>query len=353
MRWMRRKPPVSASTPRKLSRLWLHIGLEKTGSTSVLETLRASGDRLGALGLDVPRGPHDQRSLAHVFRSRPMVEMMGLKDVDGPEAQARYRAGLATRFAERLAAGAADEALVSDEMLAALTLPEAQAMAAYLEPLAREVRVIAYVRAPLDAAVSLSQQLIKTGHELYSDMARRPAYRPVRPRLEVFRAAFGAENVAVRCYARSELVGGSIQTDLLHAIGHAHLADHLDLRNANESVTLQGALVKSAMSRMSERPIREHAFLGRIAGHRFTLPASALEAAADRLRPDRAWLETTFGLSFADRAPPPMPAPDTLASAEVLASMQTARARVPRALRPTFDAAVAKLGSGDDWAAYA
>ena len=157
---------------------------------------------------------------------------------------------------------------------------------------------------------------------------------------------------------------GPIQDRPLHAIGRhgnsaqTHLAPPNGVNRANESVldNLQGALVK--MRQMSADvgalpQIREQRVSGRIAGHRFTLPASALEAAADRLRPDRAWLETTFGLSFADRAPPPMPAPDTLASAEVLASMQTARARVPRALRPTFDAAVAKLGSGDDWAAYA
>lgn len=330
---------------RRLSRLWLHIGLEKTGSTSILETLRASGNALTVAGLEIPRGRHDQRALSHAFREAPMVELSQL-NLGGIEQERAYRLGLLEELHTQLCHTQAEEALISDEMLAGLSEEEAKELAKFLEPLADEVRVLAYVRSPIDAALSLSQQLIKTGHALYSEMVEKPAYRSVKQRLKVYWSAFGRNAVTVRVFDRNRLHHGLIQHDLLNAIGHSKLTDRLTLHNSNESITLAAALLKSAMTRLSPIPVRHHAFLMAITGPAFSLPTSAQARAEEITRKDRLWLQQSLGLTFPDQRPWALPDLRNLFNTEVMTSIHAARNNVPLELQSLYDCAVQNIQLG-------
>jgi hypothetical protein len=330
----------------------LHIGLEKTGSTAVLESLRTSAEDLERRGLSIPRGRHAQRALTHVFREEPLVELTNL-DLGSKAAADSYKAELRAELSDQLKASRGHDVLISDEMLASLSVREIGAMSDFLRDFTPNICIVVYVRAPLDAAVSLSQQLIKTGHTTYGAMVRKPAYRPVRPRLERFITHFGPENVIARPFSRGHLHGESSVTDLMATIGRPDLAQHVSGTLANESISLPAALLKSAMARLSDGPIRHHNFLGAIVGPKFALPSSALSVARSIVEEDQRWIESHLGLTLQDTANPISDDDIGVFNVETLASLSAARCRVPEHLRDVYDKAAARVQSGGRWQDYA
>lgn len=144
-------------------RLTLHIGHNKTGSTSIQETMHESASHLAAHGVFYFEHPRGYRFLEQVFKAE------GEADDISKAAWKQFRAA-----AKR---STLPHCLVSAETLVRLDDAEVAALVAAMRELARTVDVLIYVRHPVPMASSAAQQAVKSGVPLARILRSRGSFR--------------------------------------------------------------------------------------------------------------------------------------------------------------------------------
>ena len=189
-------------------KLFLHIGATKTGTSLIQSGLAKNVEALRALGIDYPDFVSLNQARANQITSGNGVPMSKLL---GYEPGAQITTGhLADEMASAFSAGRS--LLYSSEMMSHFTAPNAEAFRGQVAALGYELRVIIYVRAIADHALSLYHQWIKSAQVTGSlaDYVRR-GYAAASQRRLVDRAmrSFGQGAVMVRNYdaAAGDLFG--------------------------------------------------------------------------------------------------------------------------------------------------
>lgn len=260
--------------------IYLHIGLGKSGSSTIQHFATANMERLGAAGLVYPalkgRSPEHHMELGQVAR------------------MAQQGAALPPVFAalrEAIHQGGARSYLLSSEFFlrhdAAGSARNAAALRHFLGP--APVRVLVYIREYPSWVESLYAQKTKRGEnaeDMDGFIARRNLGRSVsmlaglRPWVEVF----GAENIRLRSLNPANLVGGDLVEDLMAATGVTARMPPFHRVNESPPWTFL-ELARSINGRMPDtQPATQDMFrvwLKRMADH----GAAALAAAG--LRPGR------------------------------------------------------------------
>ena len=235
--------PAPQAGARRFRRCILHIGTEKTGSTTLQVFLQANRDTLAQAGYFLPRSlvwPPDAEGC-------PCWAMVGYARDDGAYSdQVRQAAGvndaasladwrtrLAAAFAAELAAAPAqcDTLLISSEHChSRLVWPhEVAAVRQLLEPFCDSFEVVAYLRVQHELAASAYGMFLRDG---LSDVVMFPDYtRPRNDRsmprnyfdyfamLSRWAAVFGRERVQPVLFTPATLRNGDVVDDFLARIG--------------------------------------------------------------------------------------------------------------------------------------
>ena len=195
-----------------MSRVFLHIGMHKTGSTAIqsafagYETSRTRYADLGYENHSIPfytaySGQHQNYHIWRAAGLRP-EEIEAQKDI----CRARIEAAVA---------GAGKRNLIfSGEDISLLPRAGVEELHALFARYGCDVQVIIYVREPVSFVVSAIQQVIKDG--VFHAGIPTPMYRD---RLEKFIDLFGAGRITVRVFDRDLLFGNDIITDFAKQIG--------------------------------------------------------------------------------------------------------------------------------------
>jgi hypothetical protein len=279
-----------------MRQLILHIGMHKTGTTSVQRSLDGlAQDRVKyvALGSSNHTGPMSiafddpdvKRRRAGPERSAKQVEMLK------PQMRARLEADLANKDFDKF--------VISGEGMVFLSPKSLRELQAVARRHVDEVRVFAYARDPVGFASSALQQRIKGGYPGYD--LTRPSYRnKFAPFIEIF----GRENVSVKEFSRPALKDGSVVVDFCHLWGipfdpqrevrsNESLAEPtmklLHLFNRRGQPSLENRMQKQARIAMVEA-------MGAHFKGKFDLPMRFRPGAIDRQ--DIAWLAQEFGIDF-------------------------------------------------------
>jgi hypothetical protein len=301
---------------------YVHIGFEKTGSTSLFNTLRASREGLAAHGVLFPdiEDVHVALPLALGNHSEGRKEKLKIED---EEALAeRVRRTLST-LEEQLAAFRGETAVISSEMLAGLAIPALERLRDLLGRYARAVKLVAYVRHPVSQAISHSQQSVKNGHTTRAAVDVRPPRRHYQHRLRQQAAAFGAENMIVRPFETASLAGGRIQSDFLSVIGWSGPAEAITTVDSNASLTMPALVLKDLMNQAFGVRIPNFKAFYRLPGARWTLPEAALAIAAREGEGDLSYLREAFGIEFAPLVVEPRRPLESYFTSEVMAAFAT------------------------------
>jgi hypothetical protein len=290
---------------------FVHIGMHKTGTTSIQQTMARHRAMLRAQhGVVYPSiSANHSLPLVSLFCDDPAEYSGNINaGATGAEEIAKRNQGFADELKAELEAGG-ETLVLSGEDLGLLTRPAVQRLKQWLSGYAASVRIVAYVREPVAWATSHAQQLVRQGRVLETllEGALVPRFRR---RLTPWMVAFGKQNVSVADFdvARAGPAGlvGHF-TDQLGLPESVH--ETLVQKRSNESLSAEAVTLMSALNALkpafvdnrtsADRAAKVDLIFARIKGSRFSLPPAAIARTEAMSATEVSWLAETFGLSFA------------------------------------------------------
>ncbi len=232
----------------------LHIGTEKTGTTTLQSVLAAHRERLHTCGIGYLTTPGrvDARGLAAAaLEDRIPDDYLYHLGRDAPAERAAFRTEAVDALRADVAALPADihtVVLSSEHFHSRLRRPSEVAwLGAVLGEWAASVRVVAYLRRQVDVMASFYSTELKNGGRRTLAQAAEKLCHPGNHYFDYHRMLglwaehFGAEAITPRVMAPGELQGDRLVEDFLGVLGVAdlHLPDP-DRGWLNESVTPLG-----------------------------------------------------------------------------------------------------------------
>lgn len=233
-----------------LKEVILHIGAEKTGTTSIQEFLVLNRSALESAGVCFSRAfggrTHLKVTLASVNPERAILR------------QPRYAAMKKdlTAFRERVRlelerdvqkSGASRLLLSSEHMHSQLHTAEELLRLKSLLPAAEAVTIVFYVRRQDRTAVSLYSTALKAGGKraafsFDSTRGRAPRY-DYAAAFKLWASVFGAQAMRVRIFDRAEMLEGDLLKDFCAAAGVPWSDAYAAPRNRNTSLDINGEFI--------------------------------------------------------------------------------------------------------------
>jgi hypothetical protein len=203
--------------------LTLHIGTEKTGSTSIQRFLAKNRVRLQEAGVLFPLAPglDNQRALTAIAEEN--LEDSALQeifDIQTPDDLQRFRQDLHGKLEKELREARCSHVVMSNEHCSSRLRDPAQVeyLRTFLGEFFDRIRILVYIRRQDDFLVSTYSTMVKTGrtNPIHVPSARGQLRRYDHwDLLSRWAEIFGRENIICRKYDRSELVDG----DIIHDFG--------------------------------------------------------------------------------------------------------------------------------------
>ncbi|MES2474364.1 MAG: hypothetical protein V4640_01195 [Verrucomicrobiota bacterium] len=286
-----------------MKRCWIHIGMPKTGTTSIQVHLVKLGQGEGWQYVAIGKSPSMNREMHAMFGTRPekwyWFEKRGVTKEELEILRQRLRKGLARTIRR----SQAENIILSSEALSLIHKSGVRQLREFLEPLFDEIRIIGYVRPPAGFMVSFFQQRLKNGAESFGRMAG-PQYRE---RFEKYDKIFGRENVTLRKFEPATFPGGCIVRDFCEQVG-IQLPDSVAIDRVNESLCLEACAILYAYRKhgkgfgIGADVILENSRIVRpllaMKGTRFRFSRAFLDTAAGDLSDDISWMEQRLGATL-------------------------------------------------------
>lgn len=283
----------------------LHVGMHKTGSSSIQDTLSKAD--MGPVEY-MPIGPANQSGTMALMFREDVEEYHSFKLRGLTRSQLlENRKVLQRRMTHYFENTTAETVLISGEGISIMSPAEIEYLAAFLYDQTKDVQVIAYVRSPCSFMNSAFQQRVKGGKlKQFQPGNLWPNYQS---RFEKIDKVFGRENVTLKPFIRDELKDGNVVLDFA-----AFLNVSVDIENivlSNESLSLEATALLYAQRRLGKGMLKgfgravkinadfiEH--LSQIKGRRMTFSRSLVEQTAKAQAADILWIEERLGRDFLD-----------------------------------------------------
>ncbi len=229
----------------------LHIGLPKTGSTTIQQFIHANRRVLADQGFaylkslgqpnntglvlhcrNFGRGASERRSLRYRKNIRSEADLIG------------YRRKLEAELAAEVAAlpSSQETILMSCELCARLQDSEVRRLQQLLAPVASSVRILLYLRGQDDVIRSAYTTTLRVGHSVsFATWVRKEAgmlmYR-YADLIARWSDVFGGEALNVRLFRKDRFKDGDLLTDFCDAIGLADCSRFARVESRNQSLRL-------------------------------------------------------------------------------------------------------------------
>ncbi|MFD2111587.1 hypothetical protein [Thiorhodococcus fuscus] len=238
----------------KQRRLYLHIGTEKTGTTSIQEMLFLNRARLAEEGYHfiASAGARNNRKLsAYAIREDRADEFLELNGIHTRSDRQRFETTFASDLREEIQAlpDHIHTLIASSEHLHSRCLQreEVAKLRALLHPFCDDIRILVYLRPQIEVITSLYSTALKCGEseDLGTFVAQRclPSnpYFNYRGLLDLWADSFGDAQMMVRLYQRQTLIEGDLLADFASTIGVDRLRPRLQRpAELNRSISAVG-----------------------------------------------------------------------------------------------------------------
>jgi len=150
---------------RALNEIFLHIGLHKTGSTSIQETLYMNRDILEERSFLYPKCFPSNHSVPmySAFCDSPENYYMNIRHQRGTEQVKEFNKQNLMNLEKEIYASKAKKLIISAEELSVLPKANLARLKKYLKKYSKKIKVIIFVRNPVSWGASLMQEKIKGG----------------------------------------------------------------------------------------------------------------------------------------------------------------------------------------------
>lgn len=306
----------------------LHIGTEKTGTTSIQSFLALNRAVLRKAGFLVPvsLGKTNHRTLAAMVTPDEYDDdFFRRQNLFDPESRRAAKAHWRKSFVQQLDRARPETVLISSEHLHSRLRSDTEvaALRDFLRPLFDQIHILIYLRDPAETAASAHSTAIKNGRA--GATIARPGDPYVRllvdhqATLTRWSACFGEAALTVRLYDPQSFHSGTLLADYIRACDLPDLAYALPQRR-NESLSAHGLevlrrvndLVPAFLEDGRINPLRKGlvAFFERhfSQGPRLAMSDDLRRAYDQAYGPSNEWVRRQY---FADRSrlfdPPPSP----------------------------------------------
>jgi hypothetical protein len=304
---------VAASARTCAMRLLLHIGMGKTGTTTLQHTLSAHRELLSRAGVCYPVA--STRSRNHNLLMCPFLPLTSniprefIQDGGDPESMAAEGRRLWADIRREIDANEPDVVVLSGEYLFPQSVPLLSALRDMLSEVFDEIDVVAYVRDPAAYYLAHAQQRVKASYDV---PAPSEFQYPVRASLLRQTEAFGGR-VSVRAFDRALLFHRCIVRDFLHTFVPQTdvIAESIAVSDHNESMSAEAMCIMQRLRR-SGWPDQNNVFApeSSLVLQLLTSGTMPFPQTPARLRPDIEgmiankfvpwldWLREQFGVEF-------------------------------------------------------
>ena len=207
--------------------LYLHIGTEKTGTTSVQKFFRTNRELLARNAVLYPTSPGNENhtgltvAAQNLSRHGPLRKLKGVNSIEDAK---MFRSTLMKELAAEFAGGPYKTAVMSGEHCSSRLLDdkEVQWLKDFLSPFFKNINIVVYIRRQDDYLLSTYSTSVKSGSTRELSM---PPERLVRSRydhwdlLSRWARIFGSDRIICRKYEKSALKSGDIVDDFLAVTG--------------------------------------------------------------------------------------------------------------------------------------
>ena len=315
----------------------IHIGLHKTGSSSIQETFAR---------LDMPEhdylqwGPDANHSGAfqYAFSTDPANIYSHVAMARTPKEIEEVTQDTLDDLCEGISFCTKPNIIISAEDISTASTESLVDFRNFLAPFAKSIQIYCYVRAPISSMTSAFQQYMKMGTSV--DYLHNPEYRE---RLEHFDDVFGKESVHLLKFDRTTLIGKDVVADFAHHLGIA--VDAREIKTTNEALSVEATAALYAHQKLGKHKLgHEHAvdireaaarILGSVGNGKLTFAVDAFEYPELYTGPDLDWIEQRIGCGIRDL---PSVAPNAIHSLDDLLQVASrAEDLVQAAVRKEID----------------
>ena len=283
-----------------MRRCLLHIGMHKTGSTSIQHSLMGF-ENDSYVYARIGNSANHSLPLHGIFTENPERHFMNV---------ARGRSGAVLRdFVEHAAEDLRHSIgrlqgrtlIISGEAISTFSPTAAEKLARFLEPHFDEIAVAGYIRPPGGFITSSFQAKVRSAGLSRFELAAN--YRPYRMTFEKFDHLFGRAKVHLWAFEPKAFPQGCVVRDFCGRLGIALSEDRIVRKNEatpKEIVQLIYAYNKVYRSRASAalhrpRAKRLQVLLDGIGHSKFRLSPALVDPFLDGKRKDIAWMEARLG----------------------------------------------------------
>jgi hypothetical protein len=242
----------SDSILKKLKNIYLHVGGDKTGSTTIQHVFDANRARLAEAGYYYAKNDSHYH-LAGIFSQRPMLldcyRHESQNDEDSIKEQAREYVDDLT---SDLRSGNYHTLILSYEGFLGLNQEEMYSLKHFLLEWSESISVIYYMRPHFSYATSAMSERVRRGSPAWDV---HPPITKYMPRLKILKKVFGLSTLSLRRFSRSDLLGGDVIQDFIALIQMPKtLVESLDIAvsKANKSLSEEAILIGSGMAHLLE-----------------------------------------------------------------------------------------------------
>jgi hypothetical protein len=236
---------------KKLKNIYLHVGGDKTGSTTIQHIFDANRIKLAEAGYYYARNT-SHHHLAGFFSQRPMLldhYLANASQYDEDSVKVLSCEYL-DDLASDLQSGNYHTLILSYEGFLGLSQEEMYNLRNFLLELSESVSVIYYMRPHLSYATSGMSQRVRYGLPAWGV---HPPITRYMPRLKILKNVFGRSALSLRRFSRADLLGGDVLQDFTAQIKMPKtLVENLDITapKANESLSEEAILIGSAVAHL-------------------------------------------------------------------------------------------------------
>lgn len=288
-----------------MKRCWIHIGMPKTGSTSIQSHLEKRRRGPGWRFIVIGKLANMNREMHAMFGTHPERWYWFKKQGMGREEIQQQGALMRDRLAKAITRSTEENLILSSEALTLIRPRGIRALHDFLKPLCDEIKVVGYVRPPTDFTISSFQQAVKNGANSFSRV-EGPLYQF---RFEKFDKIFGRKNVILRKFQPAAFTDKCIVVDFCELLG-IEPPQAGEVERLNESLCREACGILYAYHKfgpgygVGSDVIRENSNLIRpllaMEGPRFRFSHEFLQGATENLGADVAWMESRLGISLAE-----------------------------------------------------